>query len=160
VQEVRPEAGLSIGRLSADLVGTRSDYGPFRDRHVPFLFLSTGQHPDYHRPTDSPDRVDYEKLRRVSVWIADLFARLADDDQPPAWDNAEPRTDLEEIRTILVLVRRVLARPETIRLTERKREMVDGVESRLAKIVESGKVTVEDRSWLLWSARVMLATVF
>src|SRR2546430_5567388 len=48
----------SIGRLGADLVGTRSDYGPFRDRKVPFLFFTTGTHPDYHRATDLPDRID------------------------------------------------------------------------------------------------------
>jgi hypothetical protein len=160
VQEVKPEAGLTVGRMGADIVGTRSDYGPFRDRKVPFLFFSTGQHPDYHRSTDLPERVDYEKLRKISVWIADVFARLANDDVAPVWDNRESRNDLEEIRTILVLVRRVLARPEAFPLTDKKRELVDGVESRLTKIVASGNVTTEDRGWLLWSARLLLATVF
>jgi hypothetical protein len=160
VQEVAPEQGLKIGRLGADLIGTRSDYGPFRDRKVPFLFFSTGQHPDYHRPSDLPERIDYEKLRRVSVWIADVLQRVADDDIAPKWDEREPKTDLEEIRTILILVRRVLARPEEFQLTQKKRDLVDGVEERLAKIVQSGEVTGDDRSWLLWSARLLLATVF
>jgi hypothetical protein len=160
VQDVAPENGLKVGRLGADLIGTRSDYGPFRDRKVPFLFFSTGQHPDYHRPTDLADRIDYEKLRRASVWIADIFQRLADDDVAPAWDGIEPKCDLDEIRTILVLVRRVLERPEEFRLTPKKLEMVDGVAGRLTKILGSGTVTVEDRSWLLWSARLLLSTVF
>jgi hypothetical protein len=160
VREVRPEAGLTIGRIGADLIGTRSDYGPFRDRKVPFLFFSTGQHPDYHRPTDLPDRIDYQKLRRASVWIADLLQRLADDDVAPVWDDREAVTDLDEIRTILAVVRRVLARPEVFPLTREKRDMVGGVEDRLEKIMESGAVTHDDRSWLLWSARLMLATVF
>ena len=72
--------GLKVGRLGADIIGTRSDYGPFRDRRVPFLFFSTGQHPDYHSPRDLPDRLDYEKLRRISVWIAALTDRLVNDD--------------------------------------------------------------------------------
>jgi Zn-dependent M28 family amino/carboxypeptidase len=160
VREVRPPEGLKVGRLGADLIGTRSDYGPFRDRKVPFLFFSTGQHPDYHQPTDLPDRVDYAKLRRASVWIADLLQRLADDDSAPAWDHREPATDLEEMRTVLVLVRRVLGRPDVFPLTPAKREMVDGVKGRLDKIVRSGAVTAEDRSWLLWSARLLMATVF
>jgi hypothetical protein len=160
VREVVPEEGLKVARLGADLIGTRSDYGPFRDRKVPFLFFSTGQHPDYHRPTDLPDRIDYEKLRRASVWIGDVLGRLANDATPPAWDDREPRTDIEEIQTILELVRRVLARPDVFHLTDKKREMVDGVEDRLAKILRNGEVTAADQSWLLWSARVMLATVF
>jgi hypothetical protein len=160
VQEVSPPEGLKVARLGADLIGTRSDYGPFRDRKVPFLFFSTGQHPDYHRPTDLPDRIDYEKLRRITVWIGDVVERLANDPTSPVWDDREPGTDIDEIRTILELVRRVLARPDTFPLTEKKREMVDGVEDRLAKIVKSGEVTAADRTWLLWSARMMLATVF
>src|SRR5262245_48725211 len=62
IEDVKPPDGLKIGRLGADLIGTRSDYGPFRDRSVPFLFFSTGQHPDYHRSTDMPERIEYEKL--------------------------------------------------------------------------------------------------
>jgi len=67
VEEMKPEKGLTVGRLGADLIGTRSDYGPFRDRKVPFLFFSTGQHPDYHKPSDTPDKIDYEKVRRSAV---------------------------------------------------------------------------------------------
>ena len=162
VAEVAPEKGLKVARLGADLIGTRSDYGPFRDRKVPFLFFSTGQHPDYHRPTDLPDRIDYEKLRRISVWIGDVVARLANDPGAPAWDDREPRTDIDEIQTVLELVRRVSRKcPDTLfTLTDKKRELVDGVEDRLAKIVRSGEVTAADRNWLLWSARMMLATVF
>jgi hypothetical protein len=157
---VSPETGLVAARLEADFIGTRSDYGPFRDRHVPFLFFSTGQHPDYHRTTDVPERVDFEKLRRISVWIAALVDRLADTDSPPAWSERESAVDMDEIRTMLLLVRRVLAHPETISLTDKKRELVAGVEEKLAKIVASGRVTAEDRTWLLWSARLLLATVF
>ena len=45
------------------------------------------------KPTDLPDRVNYEKLARVSRWIRDLTERLADDPAGPAWDPL-PGTDL------------------------------------------------------------------
>jgi hypothetical protein len=160
LEEVKPPPGLTAGRLGADLIGTRSDYGPFRDREVPFLFFSTGQHLDYHRPTDLPERIDYEKLWRVSLWVRDLMRRLADDDESPAWEPKELPPDLDEIRTVRVLVRRVLDKPELYPLSAKKRELVEGVESRLTKIVDKGEVSTEDRSWLLWTARLLLATVF
>jgi hypothetical protein len=159
LEEAKPPAGLKVGRLGADLVGTRSDYGPFRDRQIPFLFFSTGQHPDYHKPTDLPEKIDYEKLRRISQLIADLTTRLADE-EAPTWDDKGLPPDLDEVRTILVLVKRVLAKPELCPLTDKQRELVGGVEVRLGGMVKSGKVSSDDRNWLVWTARLLLATVF
>jgi hypothetical protein len=160
VEEVKPPKGLTVGRICADMIGTRSDYGPFRDREVPFLFFSTGQHPDYHRPTDLPERIDYEKLLRASLWIRDLTRRLADDDESPVWDAKGAPPDLDEVRTFRVLARRVLDKPELYPLAAKKREQLEGVEKRLTKILGSGEVTSDDRTWLLWTARLLLATVF
>jgi Peptidase family M28 len=160
VEDIKPEKGLKIGRLSAELIGTRSDYGPFRDRKIPFLFFSTGQHPDYHQPTDRPDRIDYEKLRRNAVLIRDVTLRLADADEPPKWDARPNLLDVEEIKTIHVLVRRVLDKPELFPLTEKKRELVEGVATRLETIIKRGEVKPADRTWLLWNARLLLVSVF
>jgi hypothetical protein len=155
----RPE-GLKVGRLGADLVGTRSDYGPFRDRRVPFLFFSTGQHPDYHRPTDLPDRIDYEKLCRISIWISDLTWRLANDEETPVWDRKDPRPDLDEARTVQTLVTRVLERPQVYPLSATQRQVVRGAQDKLAGILERGTMTSGERTWLVWTARLLLVTVF
>ncbi len=160
LEEVRPPQGLLVGRLGADLIGTRSDYGPFRDRRIPFLFFSTGQHADYHRVTDRPDRLDYVKLRKISLWISDLTWRLANDVQSPIWDDKGLPPDLEEVRTVWLLVKRVLAKPDVHPLTAKQRELVGGVEERLAGIVQRGQVTGAERSWLVWTARFLLVTVF
>ncbi|HTU92304.1 MAG TPA: M20/M25/M40 family metallo-hydrolase [Gemmataceae bacterium] len=152
--------GLTIGRLGADLIGTRSDYGPFRDRSVPFLFFSTGQHPDYHSPSDLPDRIDYRKLQRISWYIRDVTKRLANDDAAPSWNDKPLPPDLEEIRTVAVLVNRVLKRPDLYPLPEKKRQLVQGVQKRLSAILDKGKVADEDRSWLMWNARLLLISVF
>jgi Peptidase family M28 len=160
VAGVAPPRGLAVGRLGADVIGTRSDYGPFRDRKVPFLFLSTGQHPDYHQPTDTPDRVDYRKLQRVSVWVRDLVRRLADEEEAPAWAPQDLGHDLEEMRTVAVLVRRVLGRPDLYPLSEKDRALVEGVERRLAAILRRGEVNGLDRVWLVLTARLLMETVF
>ncbi|MCS6851269.1 MAG: M28 family peptidase [Gemmataceae bacterium] len=152
--------GLSVGRLGADLVGTRSDYGPFRDRRVPFLFFSTGQHPDYHRPTDLPDRLDYDKLRRISLWIFDLTERLANDADVPVWRSEAPSPDLEEVRTVHCLIARTLARPDRYPITARQRQQLREVEDKLAAILARGQVTTEERHWLVWTSRWLLATVY
>jgi hypothetical protein len=158
VTEVAPEGGLQVGRLGADLVGTRSDYGPFRDRRVPFLFFTTGTHPDYHKPTDLPDRLDYAKLATISRWIQALTERLADG-AAPAWDpQAAP--DLEEARAVLVLLARALGPTKVLPLSDGQRASVQSAHDRLASIVGRGRVTPEERTWLVWTARRLLVTVF
>jgi len=160
LEEVKPDNGLKVGRLGADLVGTRSDYGPFRDRRVPFLFLSTGQHPDYHRPTDLPDRIDYVKLRRIALWISDLCWRLCNDDEAPSWDEKGLGPDLDEVHTVWLLLKRTLERPDACPLSSDQRERVTSAEKRLAEILSRGKVSAEERSWLVWTARLLLMTVY
>ena len=160
VEKTPPPKGLTIGRLGADLIGTRSDYGPFRDRHVPFLFFSTGQHPDYHAPTDLPERIDYRKLQRISCYIRDLTKRLANDDDAPSWNEKQMPPDLDEIRTVSVLVDRVLKHPDLYPLTEKKQQLMQGVQKRLNTILDKGNVSADDRSWLMWNARLLLITVF
>jgi hypothetical protein len=159
VGEVKQDGGLTIARLGADLVGTRSDYGPFRDRKAPFLFFTTGVHPDYHKPTDLPERLDYEKLARISRWIRDLTQRLADEPDFPVW---QPQTDpdLDEARSVLALLTRVLDRPETVRLSADQRTGVQSARDRLAAIVARATITTEERTWLLWTGRKLLLTVF
>jgi hypothetical protein len=160
LEEVKPPAGLSVGRLGGDLIGTRSDYGPFRDRRIPFLFFSTGPHPDYHAPSDRPERIDYEKLRRISLWISDLVERLANSETAPVWDAKGAPPDVDEARTVLVLVQRVLAQPSRCPLTVKQRELVTGVEKRLSDILARGRVTDEERAWLVNTARLLMLTVF
>jgi hypothetical protein len=160
VEEMKPEDGLTVGRLGADLIGTRSDYGPFRDRKVPFLFFSTGQHPDYHKPSDLPEKLDYEKLRRVSCLMRDTVKRLANDDEAPTWDPKGLSLDVEEIRTVLVLLHRVLEKPDKWPLSDKSRELVQGAAKKLGEILKSGQVTAEDRNWLLLTGRLLMATCF
>jgi Peptidase family M28 len=157
--EVRPEVGLKIGRLGADIIGTRSDYGPFRDRNIPFLFFSTGQHPDYHQPTDRPERVDYVRLRKIALWISDLTWRLANDAETPVWDD-HPALDFEEVQTLLTLVSRALSNPRAYPLTERQHAQLVSVQERLTGIAARGRITPAERSWLLWTARGLLISVF
>ena len=44
----------------------RSDQINFARHDIPVLFYSTGTHRDYHQVSDSPDRIDYVKLKKVT----------------------------------------------------------------------------------------------
>ncbi|MCC6552599.1 MAG: M28 family peptidase [Polyangiaceae bacterium] len=90
------EAGLDVRRLGLHMVenipgyqpSAFSDYDVFRERGVPFLFLSSGRTPRYHRPTDLPDTLHYDRMARTARWIASLAAGVDARARPFAFDPA------------------------------------------------------------------------
>lgn len=47
----------------------RSDHVPYARLGIPSLMYSTNLHDDYHTTRDTPDRIDYPKLTRMTQWM-------------------------------------------------------------------------------------------
>lgn len=47
----------------------RSDHWNFAKHGVPVIFYFTGLHADYHRPTDTVDKIDFEKMTRITKLV-------------------------------------------------------------------------------------------
>ncbi len=62
----------------------RSDHLPYAQANVPAIFFTTLLHPDYHTPFDSPDKIDYEKLTKMTKWIYETGWRVAEGAKGPA----------------------------------------------------------------------------
>lgn len=151
--------GLEVARLGIDLIGTRSDYGPFRDRKIPFLFFSTGQSDVYHTPRDIPETLDYEKLARVSGLIQKIVLATANDDNRPAWtDDLAP--NLDEARTLHRISSRLLQEAEERRLGAVQLITIRQAKSRTAGILERGEMSSSERNWLVRLSQMMLLSVF
>lgn len=56
---------------------TRSDYYHFYKNGVPILGISTGMHDDYHKTTDELDKIDYNKLKRISDYCYTVAFEVA-----------------------------------------------------------------------------------
>jgi membrane-associated protease RseP (regulator of RpoE activity) len=70
--------------LRGDGVGP-SDHTAFLNRERPVVFFFTGPHADYHRPSDTWDKVDADGLRTVTTLAYRVVRALADQDQRPAF---------------------------------------------------------------------------
>ncbi len=161
---VPPE--LEVAHLGIDLIGTRSDYGPFRSEKVPFLFFSGGEHADYHTPRDTADRVDYERAANVSNLIAGVCCSVANADRAPVWID-EPAYELDEVRTLHRITGLLLKTDDDAekasgksRLTQLQRFTVTNVHAKTSQIIERGVVKSDERPWLIRSAQLLLLTVF
>jgi hypothetical protein len=65
---------VQVGAIPMRL-GDRGDSASFAP-HVPTLFFSTAVHPDYHEPTDTPERVDYGQVDRALRLVLELVERV------------------------------------------------------------------------------------
>lgn len=67
------------------LLSGASDHAYFLRKKIPALFFFSGMHDDYHTPSDDIDKIDFDKLKRVTQlgyltgWI------VANSDGKPAW---------------------------------------------------------------------------
>jgi Zn-dependent M28 family amino/carboxypeptidase len=66
---------------------TRSDHYNYARKGVPIVFFFDGVHEDYHKPSDSPDKIDYEKMTKVTRTVFLLASELANAPRRPAVDK-------------------------------------------------------------------------
>jgi hypothetical protein len=56
-----------------------SDHTSFYLQDIPVLHFFTGQHEDYHKPTDDAEKLNYEGMRLISSYLFSLVKELDDD---------------------------------------------------------------------------------
>ena len=59
-----------------------SDQVAFHEIGVPAVQLTTGPHADYHRPSDTADKVDSDGLVSVATWLREALIYLGDRKEP------------------------------------------------------------------------------
>jgi hypothetical protein len=86
----RPGLGLTIieDPEPEKMFFFRSDQLSFIQRGIPAVFFTTGDHEDYHRQSDRPERINTDKLARVARLAFHLAHEIASDPQAPEWTDA------------------------------------------------------------------------
>jgi len=67
-----------------------TDSSNFNQAGLPTLFFTTGSHPDYHRPSDTADKIDYEDLDRIVDFAAAVVQAVANVDMAPEFTKVDP----------------------------------------------------------------------
>jgi hypothetical protein len=79
VKSAASELGLEISE--SDGIG-RSDHMSFYSKKVPALHFFTGVHSDYHRPTDTWDKLNLEGMAKITELVLATIRSIADTDAP------------------------------------------------------------------------------
>ena len=85
VREQNAATGFTF-RDDAEDVYTRSDHYEFAQRGVPIAFFFDGFHPDYHEPTDTIEKINFDKLTRVAKLCFLSAFELATREKAPVKD--------------------------------------------------------------------------
>jgi hypothetical protein len=73
-------------------VYTRSDHYSYASKGIPIAFFTTGLHPDYHRITDTVDKITFPKMMRIAQLVYETGFSIANTDRILERDNKGPRT--------------------------------------------------------------------
>jgi hypothetical protein len=98
VNREHPELGMTAidDQWPQERFYFRSDHYNFARKGVPILFFFNGVHPDYHRVTDSPDKIDSEKEARILRLIYYLGRAVGDAPHRPTWNADSYRTIVDD----------------------------------------------------------------
>ena len=66
-----------------------TDVATFNLASVPSLGFFTGTHADYHKPSDTADKIDYEDLDRIVDFAAAIVRRIEDAAEAPAFTKVD-----------------------------------------------------------------------
>jgi hypothetical protein len=68
----------------------RSDHFNYAKRGVPIIFFMDGDHEDYHQPSDTVDKINFEQMQNVARTIMAIGWRLANIAKRPTVDKPLP----------------------------------------------------------------------
>ena len=66
-----------------------SDHSSFYAKQIPVLFFWTGTHEDYHKPSDTADKINYEDEARILSFVARIVRNIDAEAKRPTYAVAK-----------------------------------------------------------------------
>ena len=94
--------GLQVVTALNRYVGDMSDHHAYRLGRTPYLFLTCGRWDHYHRPSDTPDKLDLPKMTAVAAFLEHCVRDVALRELRGPWEGYDTTaTDLFTMRAAL-----------------------------------------------------------
>ncbi len=66
-----------------------SDHSSFYGKQIPVLFFFTGTHSDYHKPSDTSDKINYDGLMKITSFVAEIVKTIDANPKRPTYTVAK-----------------------------------------------------------------------
>lgn len=144
------EARLRVLPIGTDLVGPRGDHVVFEPFEIPCLFFSCGQHGDYHKPTDTPEKLDYSTMQRQTEVIFQTIEELANADEIALRITGETE-DAQELLAIKTVLTEVGEQWRKAGLTDQQHESIEKLLNRAEELTGRQNYTQRNRRKFVWN---------
>ena len=138
------EAGVKILPIGTDLVGPRGDHAAFETMGIPVLFFTCGVYKDYHKPTDTADKLNYQTMQNSAALIAETVNVLANAEQIER-PVQQVHGDKEELKTLIFLLETINSKYEKAGLSAEKAENLVKLAEETQRLLDDGMYTKKQR---------------
>ena len=90
LEQISPHYSLKLDFAGAGASDGSSDHTSFQAKQVPILFFFSGLHADYHKPSDTWDKIDSADAAKLLQLVADVADHLRDAPDRPAFVKVAP----------------------------------------------------------------------
>lgn len=66
-----------------------SDHSSFYGKQIPVLFFFTGTHLDYHKPTDTAEKINFTGLNQITNYVAEIIKSIDANSKRPTYTIAK-----------------------------------------------------------------------
>jgi aminopeptidase YwaD len=66
-----------------------SDHSSFYGKQIPVLFFFTGSHEDYHKPSDTADKINYGGMLKIIEYVAQITREIDQNSKRPTYTVAK-----------------------------------------------------------------------
>jgi Zn-dependent M28 family amino/carboxypeptidase len=107
MDELPEQSGIRPRRIDNYIIPSMSDYDAFMEAEVPFLFYSVGRWQHYHMPSDTPDKLNYDKMTAFASHLTDAVVALANRPDEPKYvtDGYDDEATISSLESILASLR-------------------------------------------------------
>ncbi|HKP70428.1 MAG TPA: M20/M25/M40 family metallo-hydrolase, partial [Pyrinomonadaceae bacterium] len=96
------DSGYGVGKkfqlqLNEDGFGP-SDHSSFYGKNIPVLFFFTGTHNDYHKPSDTFEKINYEGLTRIVDYVGQIAKAIDENPTKPTYAVAKSSGQMGQVR--------------------------------------------------------------
>jgi len=138
------ETDVKILPLGTDLVGPRGDHAAFETMDIPVLFFTCGLYKDYHKPTDTAEKLNYPKMTssaQVIFRVLDVLANSEDIDRPVPLKNG----DEDELLALKFILEKINSNREELKLDEQQSEKLWQLAQETQQLLNEGKYSLKER---------------
>jgi Peptidase family M28 len=130
------ETGLRVLLMPSDAGEPRTDNAAFENRGGLCLLFSCGPFSDYHRPSDTAERINYTNLERSAKVVLKTVEALANQDQIPSADLQA--FDPEELKGVQTIMSELCACSEKVAVKAEDRAALLRLKESIDEAVEKG----------------------